>query len=119
QQWRERQTFRKQPAPAARTAPARNVPAPAARTTPVPASMPTPVAPRREPDVKPMDVDRNRARFHTDGRVRGACYACGEVGHYAGDARCPHVARLVAAAVAEAIRKLNLGAAAQAPGKPR
>ena len=76
------------------------------RDTALPAPAP------REPDVKPMDLDRNRAR-NTGPRPR-KCFDCGQEGHFRGDARCPHQARVLAEAVRAVLADLKV----TVPGVP-
>ena len=115
QQWRERQTFRKAPTTSgARTG--GSVGNPTSVRAPhvsAPTSAPAPPAPApREPDVKPMDLDRNRAR-NTGPRPR-KCFDCGQEGHFRGDARCPHQARVLAEAVRAVLADLKV----TVPGVP-
>ena len=96
-QHKERQTF----------ATAHAAPVSSTRNTPRPTStkVPTPVTPTtKEPDVIPMDVDRNKGRFQKKSKSeRPACWDCGQVGHFRGDAACPHFVRTVKAAVDDAL----------------
>ena len=61
--------------------------------SPAPAPPPLAPAPRRQPDVVPMEVDASRRR------PRGGCFNCGELGHRA--AQCPAEQRIIRAAELE------------------
>ena len=85
QQWRERQTFRKTTS-GVRTG-GTSGQTPRAATAVASPATPAPTPARREPDVKPMDVDRTRAAG--PGARKRTCYDCGQEGHFRGDPRCP------------------------------
>jgi hypothetical protein len=57
-----------------------------------PAQIPAAHTTQKEPDVRPMDIDKSRIGGST---VKGKCYACGQPGHHRGDPRCSHAVRAV------------------------
>jgi len=107
QQWRERQAL-KASAPS-RTPATAAAPSVTRANVPRQNAAPAPTT-NREPDVKPMEVDRGRARA-AGGHTRGACFDCGSTEHYRGDARCPQQIRLVE----DIIRRIQAGTGPPAP----